>query len=127
MAALPCLPACASRRIYRTTVQNGVVRVPVRELDALTSPIDTLLVRVDGRPPLLVRPAGDAEARFTAVTARCTHSGCLVRAEPDGYVCPCHGSSFANDGQVIDGPARLPLTGYQVETSAGELLIRLAP
>ncbi|MBM3320312.1 MAG: ubiquinol-cytochrome c reductase iron-sulfur subunit [Candidatus Eisenbacteria bacterium] len=46
----------------------------------------------------------DAEGVF-AVSTICTHLGCIVKAEADGFHCPCHGSAFAKDGAVLRGPA----------------------
>jgi cytochrome b6-f complex iron-sulfur subunit len=48
---------------------------------------------------------------FYALSAVCTHLGCLCVWKQDGGViaCPCHGSSFQRDGSVIAGPAPRPL------------------
>ncbi|NLT06070.1 MAG: FAD-dependent oxidoreductase [Solirubrobacterales bacterium] len=47
------------------------------------------------------------DGSLTAVSSRCTHLGCQVnwnRAERS-WDCPCHGSRFAPDGRVLEGPA----------------------
>lgn len=48
---------------------------------------------------------------FYALSAVCTHLGCLSVWRQDAGViaCPCHGSSFQRDGSVIAGPAPRPL------------------
>jgi cytochrome b6-f complex iron-sulfur subunit len=48
---------------------------------------------------------------FYALSAVCTHLGCLSVWKPEAEViaCPCHGSSFQKDGSVIAGPAPRPL------------------
>ena len=66
----------------------------------------------------IVRLGGDKVAAYRddegilhAVSPVCTHVGCLVafnRAERT-WDCPCHGSRFNVDGQVIEGPALAPL------------------
>lgn len=48
---------------------------------------------------------------FFAMSAICTHLGCLSAWKADAGViaCPCHGSTFQRDGRVIAGPAPRPL------------------
>ncbi|MFF2029143.1 Rieske 2Fe-2S domain-containing protein [Arthrobacter sp. NPDC058192] len=66
------------------------------------------VVEIDGRPTALYAdPAGE----LLALSAVCTHLGCTVEFNPDEatWDCPCHGSRFASDGKVIQGPAALDL------------------
>ncbi len=53
----------------------------------------------------------DPEGHLHAVSMRCTHLGCLVRfnAAERSWDCPCHGSRFDVDGQILEGPATKPL------------------
>jgi Rieske Fe-S protein len=53
----------------------------------------------------------DEDGDLHAVSLRCPHMGCLVRfnAAERSWDCPCHGSRFAVDGSVLEGPAVSPL------------------
>lgn len=47
---------------------------------------------------------------FKGFVALCTHAGCaLSTVKGDAALCPCHGSTFGLDGQVLRGPAFAPL------------------
>lgn len=63
---------------------------------------------------------------FYAVSAVCTHLGCITQWRPDANViaCPCHGSKFKNDGAKIEGPAPRSLPHFSIALTAdGELLV----
>jgi glycine/D-amino acid oxidase-like deaminating enzyme/nitrite reductase/ring-hydroxylating ferredoxin subunit len=51
--------------------------------------------------------AKDDDGVVHAVSARCTHLGCIVswNDAERSWDCPCHGSRFAVDGSVLEGPA----------------------
>jgi Rieske Fe-S protein len=59
-----------------------------------------------------------------ALTAVCTHRGCLVLSEgATGFGCPCHDSAYDFQGAVTEGPAKLPLRHLAVkEVEPGGLL-----
>jgi glycine/D-amino acid oxidase-like deaminating enzyme/nitrite reductase/ring-hydroxylating ferredoxin subunit len=48
----------------------------------------------------------------------CTHAACIVQwnAGEKSWDCPCHGSRFTPDGQIIEGPAVKRLEPVQVQT-----------
>lgn len=43
---------------------------------------------------------------FLGLSRICTHQGCIIDIDTQNkdFVCPCHGSTFSNDGSVIRGP-----------------------
>ncbi|MBA9005273.1 FAD-dependent oxidoreductase [Thermomonospora cellulosilytica] len=66
------------------------------------------VVRVKGERCAVYREPGGS---LHVVSATCTHLGCLVRFNDAEHTwdCPCHGSRFAPDGTVLQGPANRPL------------------
>jgi cytochrome b6-f complex iron-sulfur subunit len=62
---------------------------------------------------------------FHAISAVCTHLGCNVNHEEGrGFACPCHGSTFEEDGSVRTGPAAWPLPRFAMSLSRrGELVV----
>ena len=65
-------------------------------------------------------------AGFYAVSAVCTHLGCITQWKPedDQIECPCHGSKFTREGTKIAGPAPRPLPHFALRLTAdGQLLV----
>ena len=62
------------------------------------------------------------EKGFSAFSLVCTHLGCTVEENAQGFACPCHGSHFDRDGNVTHGPAAKPLHSLRIEiTEDGNL------
>lgn len=74
---------------------------------------DGKIIEVEGRKLAVYR---DDAGRLCALSTVCTHMKCDVawnNAEKT-WDCPCHGSRFAIDGKVVNGPAREPLERFEV-------------
>jgi glycine/D-amino acid oxidase-like deaminating enzyme/nitrite reductase/ring-hydroxylating ferredoxin subunit len=88
-------------RLTRADVESG-------SSDAL-GPGEGGIFTVNGKKAAICR---DREGRLHQLSPVCTHLGCDVRwndAETT-WDCPCHGSRFAPDGRVINGPATADLS-----------------
>ncbi|HEY9228760.1 MAG TPA: FAD-dependent oxidoreductase, partial [Gemmatimonadaceae bacterium] len=66
------------------------------------------VLKIDGRRVAVHRKS---DGEVVKVSAVCTHLGCLVRwnAAERTWDCPCHGSRFSPEGQILGGPAERPL------------------
>lgn len=65
-------------------------------------------------------------AAFTAIDATCTHEGCTITgADGAAYVCPCHGSRYNRNGQVLAGPAKAALRQFPTTFADGVVTIAL--
>jgi menaquinol-cytochrome c reductase iron-sulfur subunit len=60
---------------------------------------------------------------ITAYSPLCTHLGCAYHWEASrhSFVCPCHGSAFDMQGNVIAGPAQRPLDRYALKVQGQRL------
>jgi Rieske Fe-S protein len=76
-------------------------------------PGEGAVVRVGGERLAVYR---DEAGHPHALSARCTHLGCLVafNAAECAWECPCHGSRFDTDGKVVQGPAVRPLEQREI-------------
>jgi glycine/D-amino acid oxidase-like deaminating enzyme/nitrite reductase/ring-hydroxylating ferredoxin subunit len=74
------------------------------------------IVSVDGEKYAVARINGELHA----VTPTCTHMGCTVswNSAEKSWDCPCHGSRFNTQGEVLNGPATKALA--RVETPAAK-------
>lgn len=72
-----------------------------------------------------VKPTGGGG--FLALSATCTHLGCLVRWRTDDgqFVCPCHSGRFDADGNVVSGPPPAPLYRIETKIENGQVMVKV--
>lgn len=77
---------------------------------------------LQGRPAVVVQPE---PGRYTALSAVCTHLGCIVKWSPQEsvFLCPCHAARFSSQGAVLSGPPPAPLETYALSVRGDQLLI----
>lgn len=86
---------------------DRITRRAADELDELAAGQGKVVSR-HGRQ---VAVSKDDAGVVRAVSARCTHLGCIVawNDAERSWDCPCHGSRFAANGEILQGPAVSPL------------------
>lgn len=78
-----------------------------------------------GEQVVVVRDPADA-AGVVALSSLCTHQGCTVDWAESEFACPCHGSKFGADGEVLEGPASAPLTTFEAMVEGDAVLVKVA-
>jgi Rieske Fe-S protein len=60
-----------------------------------------------------------------ALAPVCTHQGCVPKyaGVAQQFICACHNARFANDGAVMNGPARTPLSRYALTLKNGRVIV----
>ena len=61
----------------------------------------------------------------TAFSAVCSHLGCIVDwdSKTEQFLCPCHGSKYDVNGNVIGGPAPAPLERLITEIKEEKIFV----
>jgi glycine/D-amino acid oxidase-like deaminating enzyme/nitrite reductase/ring-hydroxylating ferredoxin subunit len=100
------------------TRQLGSARSPKKETETIGVGEGANL-SIEGEKAAVTR---DANGELIAVSASCTHMGCTVawNDAESTWDCPCHGSRFAPDGQVLHGPATEPLKRIELAAMTAE-------
>ena len=65
------------------------------------------------------------EGYFYALSAVCTHLGCIVQWEKDkqDFLCPCHAGHYSADGVVTAGPPPKPLKKLPFTVAGGNITV----
>jgi glycine/D-amino acid oxidase-like deaminating enzyme/nitrite reductase/ring-hydroxylating ferredoxin subunit len=68
------------------------------------APGEGVVARIGGKHYAVSR---GVDGELVTLSARCTHLGCIVgwNAADRAWECPCHGSRYAADGTLVQGPA----------------------
>lgn len=88
----------------------GNVTIPIAEYDDI--PLGKgAVIRVEGKAQAVYK---HEDGKVSAYSAHCTHLGCPLEYNEveNSFDCACHGSRFAVDGSVLEGPAKRPLDCY---------------
>ncbi|MFA7382551.1 MAG: ubiquinol-cytochrome c reductase iron-sulfur subunit [Desulfurivibrionaceae bacterium] len=90
--------------------------------------VDLLVPAAVGQRPVSHRVfVVKKQARLFALSARCTHLGCLVEwsRHRQRFVCPCHGGMYDDEGRVAQGPPPTPLVRLPVFVRDGRVYLEL--
>lgn len=61
-----------------------------------------------------------------AVSAICTHLGCVIGKSDEGFKCPCHGSCYNDQGEVLSGAATKDLPWFELTKDVdGQIVVDL--
>jgi len=96
----------------------GKVVIPVTDIREG----DARFIEYAGSAAVLVRKRG---GDLVALSAVCTHLGCIVQWESDkqDFLCPCHGGHYSADGIVTAGPPPKPLDKLPFTVTGGNIIV----
>jgi cytochrome b6-f complex iron-sulfur subunit len=128
--ALGALVGCArrispDRVVNAATPLDGQLVLSTTDVRELARAGGAVVVHNSCTNPVLVVNTGTG---ILAMDALCPHARCEIAwVEEDRQAeCPCHGSRFAGDGTVLNGPATIDLPTYPATIdSAGTIVVSL--
>jgi cytochrome b6-f complex iron-sulfur subunit len=116
-------PSSSGLQTINASAKNNVITLTVDSSSPLSAVGSAALIQFSNGNLLIDR---SDQNTFNALSAICTHQGCLINYYDSGnkqFVCPCHGSRFGLNGQVVQGPASRPLSQYQTQFNNNQLSI----
>jgi Rieske Fe-S protein len=121
----------ASFATFVYPVLRYLVPPPVAELGAdqviadkigELKPNSAKIFRFGSRPGLLIR---NTDGSYRALSATCTHLGCIVQYRGDllEIWCACHNGLYDLNGRNISGPPPRPLEVYEVHLRGDDVVV----
>ena len=127
-ACVACLASACSKE------ENGApsaVNKPNTPSTGFSINLDTELKAVNdfvarGGFIVIRKAAGNAPANFLAVSSACPHAGATVEFQnsTSSFLCAAHGSTFSGTGALVQGPATVGLTKFDVEITGSTLRLK---
>ena len=113
--AFPVFRYLAPRSVKTT---NGKVTIPEKDVPEG----EAKFFEYAGSSAVLIRKKG---GELIAISAVCTHLGCIVQWEKDKqtFLCPCHAGRFTPEGAVISGPPPKPLAKIPISVANGNIIV----
>ncbi len=98
--------------------------VPLEKVEKLKTVGGSMVLKVKDLNILFIR---DSETTIRALDPVCTHLHCIVayNNQAKRIDCPCHGSKYDLDGNVIHGPAAKPLKTYEASIAGDRILLNV--
>lgn len=99
----------------------GADQVIVGKIGEL-KPNSAKIFRFGSRPGLLIR---NTDGSYRALSATCTHLGCIVQYRGDllEIWCACHNGLYDLNGRNISGPPPRPLEVYEVHLREDDVVV----
>jgi cytochrome b6-f complex iron-sulfur subunit len=106
--------------LYPVVLPVKLVEIPAGNVSEIP-PDGVKLVHLPEGPVMLEKMGNDVRA----LSAVCTHLGCIIQWHPDAkeFVCPCHGGRYDFDGKVVSGPPPRPLEKIDVKLHDGQVFV----
>jgi cytochrome b6-f complex iron-sulfur subunit len=109
-----------------------LLELPKRFIIGMLATMQPNSVTYDAEHRLIV--FRDKQGYFYALSAVCTHLGCIVEWKESGIpghsegviACPCHGSVFNKTGDVIRGPAPHSLDKFKMYLEDEKVIVDMA-
>jgi len=100
-----------------TTTQSGTGTGSIANTNSLRVGVPVQFEYPAGYPNVLLKKT---DGSILALSLLCTHVCCTCAYDPasDRVYCPCHGSVFDSNGNVLQGPASSPLPQIQLKVDA---------
>ena len=112
------LSSCASISVYETSIHNKRINVPLSLFDKQNFQI----IRAGNLKYDIVLEK-EKDSNYLAFLLKCTHASTPLNFTGREFVCPLHGSTFNEYGNVERGPATLPLKKYETLVTADSVII----